>query len=76
MFILLLEYARQFLERTRFSPKYETKPPLDIKCLGITTFSITPHLMRELLLQKKMIPEEVDQGVLIWKVLKGTPAEE
>lgn len=74
--MILIEYAKHFLEKTRFSPNFQEKPSLDVNCLGITTFSVTPYLTRELLLQKKLIPEEVDQGVLIWKVLKGTPADE
>lgn len=36
---------------------------------------MTPYIIRELLQQNKVVPEDVQNGVLVWKVLNGTPAQ-
>lgn len=68
------EYASKFLETTRYSAAYKAQEPLEGSCIGITTISLTPALMRQLVQQRKIVPEEVQNGVLVWKVLQGTPA--
>lgn len=41
---------------------------------GITTISITTDVMTDLLRQNANIPEDINQGLLVWKILKDSPA--
>ncbi|KAF2889485.1 hypothetical protein ILUMI_16688 [Ignelater luminosus] len=72
------DYAKKFLERSRFKTKAE---PINLEkdkksFLGITTISVTPKIIGELRQIHQSIPDEVMQGVLVWKVVNGTLAHE
>lgn len=75
VYLFFADYARSFLETTKFSSAFRAHKSLDTNNIGITTISITPYIIRELLQQQKIIPEDVHNGVLVWKVLNGTPAQ-
>lgn len=76
IYLFHLEYVSAFLKHTPLSSSYQKKPSMYENCIGITTIPITPSVIRELLQQQKTIPDDIEKGVLVWKVLKGTAADE
>ena len=45
------------------------------KFMGITMLTLTPDIIRELQVRSKQIPSDLKEGVLIWKVIVGSPAD-
>lgn len=42
--------------------------------MGITMLTLTSDIIRELQEKRNMIPPQVTHGVLVWKVVIGSPA--
>lgn len=42
--------------------------------MGITMLTLTSEILRELRQRSRTVPEEVKSGVLVWKVILGSPA--
>lgn len=71
----LLEYAKKFLENSKF--RLQKQPKNNSKALyGLTTISVTPELLTDLGKENPNIFKGVTQGLLVWKVIPGTPAHE
>ena len=74
---LFADYAKGFLDRSKYltqNVSNEEHKKNDM-LLGITTFKLTPHLIRELTQEFIDMPETINHGVLVWKVVKGAPAQ-
>lgn len=71
---MFLDYAKSFLEKGVEAAIKNKKRPIPEKQLGITTISITQDIVKDMLVQYQPIPSYVNQGVFVWKVMKGTPA--
>lgn len=42
--------------------------------MGITMLTLTEEILRELRQRSHSVPDEVKYGVLVWKVILGSPA--
>lgn len=71
-FAIPSDYAKEFLSRTP-----ATKPP-DLakgrRYMGITMLTLSPDIVMELRQRKQPVPDDVRYGVLVWKVILGSPA--
>jgi len=43
--------------------------------MGITMLTLTPEIIAELKQRGSPIPTDVDAGILVWKVIMGSPAQ-
>lgn len=69
------EYAKKFLENSKYRIKSgKSIGPMGKTLYGITTISMTSEVMTDLLRQNQNIPVDIKQGLLVWKVLKDSPA--
>ncbi|XP_050507708.1 serine protease HTRA2, mitochondrial-like [Diabrotica virgifera virgifera] len=74
-FAIPVEYAKKFLENGKYRVKgLQYAGPMGKNLFGITTISITPEVVSELLRNNKDIPKDIKQGLLVWKILPGTAA--
>ncbi|KAJ8973706.1 hypothetical protein NQ317_017908 [Molorchus minor] len=74
-FAIPVEYVKKFLERSKHRIKGGDSTGAQGKTLfGITTISITPDILLELLKENRNIPRDVNQGLLVWKIIQGCPA--
>ncbi|XP_050301053.1 serine protease HTRA2, mitochondrial-like [Anthonomus grandis grandis] len=72
-FAIPIDYVKDFLRKAK-GPKKPSDAPKRVY-LGITMFTLTPQLINELALkQGNRIPEDFQGGVLVWKVITGSPA--
>ncbi|XP_041985513.1 uncharacterized protein LOC121737846 [Aricia agestis] len=67
-FAIPIDYVKEFLKKA--SSKTQ---PVSKRYLGITMLSLTPHMLMEL---KMRNPEmsDIQHGILVWKVIVGSPA--
>lgn len=42
--------------------------------MGITMLTLTDDILRELRQRSSTVPHDITQGVLVWKVIIGSPA--
>lgn len=42
--------------------------------MGVTMLTLTPQIINELQQRNQMVPNDVKSGVLVWKVIMGSPA--
>ncbi|KAJ8957557.1 hypothetical protein NQ318_020597 [Aromia moschata] len=76
-FAIPVEYVKKFLDRSKHRLKAgESMGGLGRTLFGLTTISITPDIIIELVKENKNIPRDVNQGLLVWKIIQGTPASE
>ncbi|XP_077296597.1 HTRA2-related serine protease [Arctopsyche grandis] len=68
-FAIPIDYAKQFLSRRLGKPT-----TLGRKYLGITMLSLTPNILKTLKQKNPKLSTEVSHGVLVWKVIIGSPA--
>lgn len=75
-FAIPIDYAKEFLrisaERKRSG--LITKSPTSRRYLGITMLTLTHEILGELKQKSYNVPDHVRNGVLIWKVIVGSPA--
>ncbi|KAL4711574.1 hypothetical protein ACJJTC_003591 [Scirpophaga incertulas] len=68
-FAIPIDYVKDFLA------KGKTKSPqVSKRYLGITMLSLTPDILMELRMRGTEIPPDIHYGVLVWKVIIGSPA--
>ncbi|XP_058127609.1 serine protease HTRA2, mitochondrial [Anopheles ziemanni] len=76
-FAIPIDHAKEFLGKIRDRPSGRRAsidgPPFR-RYLGITMLSLTPDILRELQQRSHNFPTEVRGGVLVWKVIQGSPA--
>ncbi|OWR46804.1 high temperature requirement protein A2, partial [Danaus plexippus plexippus] len=49
-------------------------PPVSRRYLGITMLSLTPNILMELRMRNPEMPTDIQHGILVWKVIIGSPA--
>ncbi|CAH0547927.1 unnamed protein product [Brassicogethes aeneus] len=69
-FAIPIDYVKAFIKNAK-GPKRA-----DIKKLymGITMLTLTPEILHELQQRNHLVPQDIQSGVLVWKVIIGSPA--
>ncbi|CAK9824440.1 Serine protease HTRA2, mitochondrial [Anthophora retusa] len=77
-FAIPIDYAKDFLKRAELRRKGKsTRTAVDnpkTQYIGVTMLTLTPDLFYELQKKLKGIPHNIRHGVLIYKVIMGSPA--
>lgn len=75
-FAIPIDYAKTFLklaeEKVKKNRGGEKTPTR--RYMGITMLSLTPEILAELKNRGSAIPETIHNGILVWKVISGSPA--
>ncbi|VEN34726.1 unnamed protein product [Callosobruchus maculatus] len=71
-FAIPIDYVKAFLEETVSHKKPGDKPKR--LYMGITMLTLTPQIIHELQQRNHEIPRDIQGGVLVWKVIYGSPA--
>lgn len=74
-FAIPIDYAKEFLARAaerKKDVKTDSVPPR--RYMGITMITLTPSILHELKDRKHSIPNDIEFGILVWKVIIGSPA--
>ncbi|KAH8306489.1 hypothetical protein KR018_002387, partial [Drosophila ironensis] len=76
-FAIPIDYVKVFLERAaerrRKGSAYKTGYPVK-RYMGITMLTLTPDILFELRARSQNMPANLKHGVLVWKVIVGSPA--
>lgn len=76
-FAIPIDYVKVFLERAaarrRKGSAYKTGYPVK-RYMGITMLTLTPDILFELKSRTQNMPNTLSHGVLVWKVIVGSPA--
>ncbi|KAH8247498.1 hypothetical protein KR038_005234 [Drosophila bunnanda] len=76
-FAIPIDYVKVFLERAAERRKkgsaYKTGYPVK-RYMGITMLTLTPDILFELKSRSQNMPNNLTHGVLVWKVIVGSPA--
>lgn len=76
-FAIPIDYAKTFLqrgtERRERGSKGDGIGPVR-RYMGITMLTLSDDILRELRERSHFVSEEVKSGVLVWKVILGSPA--
>ncbi|XP_045780240.1 serine protease HTRA2, mitochondrial-like [Maniola jurtina] len=68
-FAIPIDYVKDFLAKSK------TKPPhVSRRYLGITMLSLTNNILMELRMRNPEMPTDIKHGILVWKVIVGSPA--
>lgn len=67
------DYVKSFLEKSKGSPKTQLQTS-NRRYMGITMLTLTPQIILELHQRHHNIPQDVTHGILVWKVILGSPA--
>ncbi|XP_055697006.1 serine protease HTRA2, mitochondrial-like [Phlebotomus papatasi] len=75
-FAIPIDYAKKFLNRgkERIKKGGQKATPPHRRYMGITMISITPDILQELRHRSHPVPNHITSGVLVWKVILGSPA--
>ncbi|KAH1008858.1 serine protease HTRA2, mitochondrial-like [Dendroctonus ponderosae] len=73
-FAIPVEYAKKFLENSKFRLNASNGDRIGQALFGLTTISITPELLVELSKENRIMPKDITHGLLVWKVIPGTSA--
>ncbi|XP_060534681.1 serine protease HTRA2, mitochondrial [Cylas formicarius] len=75
-FAIPVEYAKKFLENSKYRmSKLSSGTNRGKTLFGLTTISITAELLEELGKTNDQVPKNVSEGLLVWKIIPGTPAD-
>ncbi|XP_059612101.1 serine protease HTRA2, mitochondrial [Phlebotomus argentipes] len=76
-FAIPIDYAKEFLKRSkeRISRGGLKQQTPHRRFLGITHITITPDILHELKHHRHPMANQLDGGVLVWKVIPGSPAD-
>ncbi|GJQ76790.1 hypothetical protein Trydic_g15001 [Trypoxylus dichotomus] len=72
-FAIPIDYVKEFLNNARG----ESKVPIEgakRRYVGITMLTLTPEILSELRQRNQPVPNNIKYGVLVWKVMYGSPA--
>lgn len=64
---------KQFLAHAQGMSKAQKEGPKRL-FMGITMLTLTPQIIHELQQRHEPVPPDVKGGVLVWKVIIGSPA--
>lgn len=70
---MLTDYVKEFLANAQGKSKTLTDGPKR-KFMGITMLTLTPQIIYEMQQRNEPVPPNVRKGVLVWKVIIGSPA--
>ncbi|XP_053669391.1 serine protease HTRA2, mitochondrial [Anopheles marshallii] len=78
-FAIPIDHAKEFLRKINESPpgserRSASNVPAYRRYIGITMLTLTPEILRELQQRNHNFPPFVRGGVLVWKVIQGSPA--
>ncbi|XP_055613190.1 serine protease HTRA2, mitochondrial [Uranotaenia lowii] len=76
-FAIPIDHAREFLLKgaeRRKAKGYSTEKIPTRRYMGITMLTLTPEILRELRQRSHNVPESVKTGIMVWKVIHGSPA--
>ncbi|XP_026313636.1 serine protease HTRA2, mitochondrial-like [Hyposmocoma kahamanoa] len=68
-FAIPIDYVKEFLRKRKSKP-----PQVSRRYLGITMLSLTPNILMELRMRSPEMPKDIEHGILVWKVIIGSPA--
>ncbi|KAF7273520.1 hypothetical protein GWI33_013763, partial [Rhynchophorus ferrugineus] len=71
-FAIPIDYVKEFLKQTH-GPKKTSDSPRKLY-MGITMLTLTPQIINELTQRQELLPNDLKSGVLVWKVIIGSPA--
>jgi len=77
-FAIPIDYAKNFLklaEERLKSGKTTSESVSGKRYMGITMLSLTPDIIYELKQRGSSIPDKIQHGILVWKVITGSPAQ-
>ncbi len=75
-FAIPIDYVKNFLKLANEKVKKGRTSDSTTKrrYMGITMLSLTDNIIRELKQRGSNLPENVTHGILVWKVVQGSPA--
>lgn len=76
-FAIPIDHAKEFLHKgaeRRKAKGYSTEKIPIRRYMGITMLTLTPDMLRELRQRSQNVPDNVRTGILVWKVIQGSPA--
>lgn len=75
-FAIPIDYARNFLKlaEERVKKGRPAEQTAQRRYMGITMLSLTPDIIVELKQRGSPIPDSIHSGILVWKVIMGSPA--
>ncbi|KAG6464825.1 hypothetical protein O3G_MSEX014753 [Manduca sexta] len=68
-FAIPIDYVKEFLSKRKVK-----SPQVSKRYLGITMLSLTPNILMELRMRNPEMPTDIENGILVWKVIIGSPA--
>ncbi|XP_072936185.1 uncharacterized protein [Epargyreus clarus] len=68
-FAIPIDYVKEFLAKKDAKP-----PPVSRRYLGITMLSLSHNILQELRMRNPEMPSDIDHGILVFKVIIGSPA--
>ncbi|CAK1594248.1 unnamed protein product [Parnassius mnemosyne] len=68
-FAIPIDYVKDFLAKSKAK-----LPQVSKRYLGITMMSLTPNILMELRMRNPEMPTDIKHGILVWKVIIGSPA--
>ncbi|XP_076240591.1 HTRA2-related serine protease [Calliopsis andreniformis] len=77
-FAIPIDYAKDFLKKAEMRRKGKVQNAVETprhRYMGITMLTLTPNLLFELQQRLEGIPQNIRHGVLICKVITGSPAD-
>jgi HtrA serine peptidase 2 len=77
-FAIPIDHAKEFLHKTTERRKkggatLADRVPIR-RYMGITMLTLTPDILRELKQRSHAVPDHIQNGILVWKVIIGSPA--
>ena len=57
-----------------FTESKQSTPKAKKGYLGLSMVTLTPQIINELL-RSRLIPPHINSGVLVWRVMQGSPAD-
>ncbi|XP_046383576.1 serine protease HTRA2, mitochondrial [Ischnura elegans] len=76
-FAIPIDYAKEFLKKSvdnRVKGESKEKKGVVRRFMGITMLTLTPEILVELQQRNHNFPTDVSHGILVWKVVIGSPA--
>lgn len=76
-FAIPIDHAREFLLKgadRRKAKGFSTEKIPVRRYMGITMLTLTAEILRELRQRSHNVPDSVRSGILVWKVIQGSPA--
>lgn len=69
-----LDYVKNFLHRSLLTSKGNEEKGPNEKFFGIATITLNKTIIDEIVMEHQIVPKDLQQGVLIYKVINGTVA--